>query len=97
MVMRQEGDGAVERGIRDVWKQWWWVYLDERFAAGWLDVIARRAKREVTLDTGGGSLKWWNQMRRQARYRGTACLVDAGASMKYMYLHIRSANLAYQA
>lgn len=46
---------------------------------------------------GGGSLEWWNQMRRQERYRGTARLVDARASVKYIYLHIRSANLECQA
>lgn len=35
MLMRQEGDDAVERGVRDVWKQWRRVSWDERFAAGW--------------------------------------------------------------
>ena len=41
-----------------------------RKVCGGMDVIARRAKRDVTLDTGGGSLKWWNSNATAGEVQG---------------------------
>lgn len=71
--------------------------MGRKVCGGGMDVIARRAKREATLDTGWiPAVVEFNCDGRRGT-GGTACLTGTRAGAKYMYLHTRSADVGANA